>query len=319
MHWARYMPKWLKVALAAVLSIFLGWLVNISAAEIDPRFAPHIVRWCWLFVLCGSSAYVVHLSPLRATVSASWHEARGRRRAALLSVALLSVIVFVVCIYASVNTFWDKFGIRRPTASATTNTSPNVNDGGRGSGPAISPHSETPPATRRNATQHAHTQSFLQIEKPDILSAYSTIAPGRQWGGNMHSTNPGPGRLFNVFCFSKAYTVDISEAGRDYDKEVAARFKTDSRDAQRGYRQRTVTGLAELGVGPGPWTTILTDPFTQRECDGMSDGTTTIYFVSWCAWKDSEGQMDTANDCRRLQKLPNPYRKEDIVWHYCER
>ena len=164
-----------------------------------------------------------------------------------------------------------------------------------------------------------HNIGFMQIEKPEILQEYSIISPGKQWGGNVHSTNPGPGRLFNVFGFSRAYVVDVSQSGRNYDKEVTARFNADLFSTRRAYLHRQIKGLPEQGIGGGPWTTVLTEPLTPKECNGLVDGTVTIYFVSWCTWKDSEGRLDTATDCRWLQKLPQrAYSKSEIVWHYCE-
>ena len=164
-----------------------------------------------------------------------------------------------------------------------------------------------------------HTKSFMQIERPVIRKEYSIIAPGKQWGGDIHSSNPGPGRLFNVFGNPRAYVVDVRQPGRNYDKEVLSQFNADLRDARRAYRQGKIKGLAEQGIGSGPWATVLTEPLTQRQCDGIFDGNVTIYFVTWFIWKDSEGHTDTATDCRWLQKLPKrDYLKNEIVWHYCQ-
>jgi hypothetical protein len=176
--------------------------------------------------------------------------------------------------------------------------------------------SPQPPVVRSNKI---HTRSFMQIEGPDILQQYSFIAPGKQWGGNIHSTNPGPDRLFDVLGFSMAYVVGVSDQTRNYDREVRAQFRRDLSTTQNDYSRGAIKGVPQQGIGSGPWTTVLTKPLTQEQCDGLFDGTTTIYIVSWCIWKDSLGHTDTATDCRSLQPLPKrSYSKKDIVWHYCQ-
>jgi hypothetical protein len=161
------------------------------------------------------------------------------------------------------------------------------------------------------------SRSFLQLNRNtiDILREYSAIAPGRQFGGNFHSANPGPERIVNAFGYSQAYVENVDE---QTDRRVRMLFEKELMPIREQYLAGKIKG-PEVGVGPGIWTTVLTPPLTQREVDGIMQGTIRMYFVSWLAWTDLQGYKDSAYDCRWLQAhtLPAPYRKENLVWHFC--
>jgi len=88
-----------------------------------------------------------------------------------------------------------------------------------------------------------------------------------------------------------------------------------------GQRERYLAGEItgpEQGVGHGLWTTILTEPLTKHQAQGILNGTARIYFATWFAWTDADGHKGWSYDCRWLQSFKEfPYKKEDIVWHYC--
>jgi hypothetical protein len=162
---------------------------------------------------------------------------------------------------------------------------------------------------------HDHrAEASLQIEPPDILQQNSVLSPNQQWGGNIHSLNPGPSRAFEAYGYSNVYIETLD--GRS-DERVLAAFEKEVSPIRQAYAARRLRG-PEVGVGHGIWATALTPPLTQQQIDGLFRGTITFYFVSWVAWRDLKGQADSAFDCRWLQQLPKRvYRRSDIVWHFC--
>ena len=158
-------------------------------------------------------------------------------------------------------------------------------------------------------------EGFLQFDRIEILQDYSYLAPGKQFGGDFYSRNPGPGRVFNAYGYSQAFIADVDE---ETDHRVRILFDQKISPIRAQYLEGKIKGPEE-GVGQGIWTTVLTHPLTQGELEGILKGTTRIYYVSWLAWTDSEGHKASAYDCRWLQAhtLAAPYKKEDIVWHFC--
>lgn len=168
----------------------------------------------------------------------------------------------------------------------------------------------------QGTTDTKHNKFFIQINKPEILQQYSNIVPGKQWGGNVRSYNPGPERLFNVFGFSKAYVEASAESS---DTKVTAKFRSAVEQAREQYLSGKIVGMPEVGVGDGPWGTVLTDPLTEEQVNGIFDGSVRIYIASWAIWRDGQNNVDTAFKCLWLQPLPKrAYSKSEIIWHFCE-
>ena len=158
------------------------------------------------------------------------------------------------------------------------------------------------------------TTVFLQFEKPEVLQQYSLIAPGKEFGVNIRSYNPGPKRVFHAYGYTKSY---VKEAGISTDDEVKEAFEKEIEPIRKTYFAGGLSG-PEKGVGPGIWTTAWTPPLTEKQVAGTIDGTVRIYFVSWLAWTDEENRKDSAFDCRWLQKFERfPYSQKDIIWHFC--
>jgi hypothetical protein len=159
-----------------------------------------------------------------------------------------------------------------------------------------------------------HTTAFLQIQKPEILQQYSLIAPAKQFGGNIRSQNPGPERVFQAFGFTRIYVENVND---DTDKNVRIKFEKELYPKRKDYLAGKIKG-PEIGVGLGIWGTVTTPPLTQEQFDGLVSGSVRIYFVSWLAWTDVNGKKDSTYDCRWLQTPTGPYKKDEIVWHFCQ-
>ena len=157
---------------------------------------------------------------------------------------------------------------------------------------------------------------FLQFDKFEIQGQFSEIAEGKQFGVSIYSRNPGPTRVLNAFGYSKAFVEPMDQST---DQRVQAAFEERVASLRKDQAAGRLKG-PEQGIGMGLWTTVLTDPLTQEQAAGIVNGTRLVYFVSWLAWTDSEGHVQSAYDCRWLQPFSHvPYSREDVVWHYCQR
>jgi len=157
---------------------------------------------------------------------------------------------------------------------------------------------------------------FLQFDRIEIRQETSYLAAGKQFGGNFYSRNPGPTRVFNAYGYSKSFVMEV---GDDTDRLVQSLFEQQIRAIREDYLAGKIKG-PEQGIGQGLWTTVLTEPLTQEQVDGILKGTVRIYFVTWLAWSDQQGGKDFSYDCRWLQgyTLKAPYKEREIVWHYCQ-
>jgi hypothetical protein len=179
------------------------------------------------------------------------------------------------------------------------------------------PSSPPSPAVSGTAVPQSAT-GFLQFDSIEIAREYSYIVAGKQFGGNFYSRNPGPTRVFNAFGYSKAYVIN-SRPGGGTDLEIDRHFEQDLAPVRHSYLRGDIKG-PEQGIGQGIWTTVLTPTLSQEDVEGIIRGTSTIYFVTWLAWSDQQGNKDSAYDCRYLQgwTLSAQYKKEHIVWHFCQ-
>jgi hypothetical protein len=97
------------IVAGAVVSVGLGLLLNITAAEINPAYAPYVVRWGWFLVLCGFTGYVAHTASLHKRLTEWWPTARYR--AAWLACIGIVLFGYLFGAYWGVNKLWDKVGI----------------------------------------------------------------------------------------------------------------------------------------------------------------------------------------------------------------
>ena len=103
------MRSFLKFVAAAIVATLFGILSNVSAAELNPVYAPYIVRWGWLVAVCGFGVYVLFLFGGREKITGSW--LRAGNRPVWLLMATCLIVGYPSAVYCGVNAFWDKFGI----------------------------------------------------------------------------------------------------------------------------------------------------------------------------------------------------------------
>jgi hypothetical protein len=157
---------------------------------------------------------------------------------------------------------------------------------------------------------------FMQFDHFEVTKEHSFLVAGAQFGGNALSINPGPIPVFDAVGYTASYVRDV---GADTDRKVREEFDAESAPFRKNYQTGQIHGTG-VGVGHGIWGTFATRQLTQHDVDGLQTGTTRIYFASWLGWRDGSGRFGESIDCRWLQSatLPAPYRKEDIIWHFCQ-
>lgn len=312
-----------RVLIVAILLVVATWLVGRPpiATQNDGRddlFAWVVVQEAWSLawrektsVLSLAGIAAVPFALFIKLIINGWIEMRAHLVKHLLE-SVIPAALAILCIFA-----WKAFITvpRRIWSEASFVSAPHVI------------HPPSPPKDTdalhtviadRPQPVPAHTTAFMQIERPEILQEFSDFAPGKQWGGNVHSTNPGPQRLFNVYGFSKSYVMRVGQEPDKTDTRVLSEFTTEIGRIRLQYFAGKIKGLPQQGVGSGPWTTVLTDPLSASQIDGFFDVLVRIYFASFVIWQDSNGHSDYAIDCRCLQPLPRrPYSKTEIVWHFC--
>src|ERR1051326_7707481 len=84
-----------KIFGAAFASVAIGLLLNMSAAEINPAYAPQDVRLGWFIVVFLFAVYVVHLFTAGwGTLYASWLRMKNRLWVAVGAITLAGVFLF---------------------------------------------------------------------------------------------------------------------------------------------------------------------------------------------------------------------------------
>jgi hypothetical protein len=154
----------------------------------------------------------------------------------------------------------------------------------------------------------------MQYKETEIPREHplESIGVGKQFVVNWLFTNPGPGRVFNVLLFTKAY---VEEADEQTNQRVKALFENDLAQVLAKKPQGQ-----EVSPGEIAWRTIRTPPFTQQQYEGILKGTTRLYFVAWLRWTNAQGYEDPPlYRCVWLQgnSLPSARRAEDLVWPGC--
>lgn len=105
-----------RVAIGIVVAWLLGFLLNISAAIVNPTYAPYIVRWGWFVVVLGFGVNLALLRPSEAFIAGSWHRASCPALWVACCAGLL--MLYTAADYWSVNALWDRLSYRQPNAGA---------------------------------------------------------------------------------------------------------------------------------------------------------------------------------------------------------
>lgn len=156
---------------------------------------------------------------------------------------------------------------------------------------------------------------LVQIVPPEVVREYSILGPGRRWGGAIYVFNPNQEPLLDLYGFSRAYVENVDRLA---DERVRRTFNKEVVKVRQAYLSGKVKGSAAEGAGTTLLGLTLTEPLTERQCEGVFDGSVRIYVASWCIWRDSSGRVDTAAHCRWLERLPKrDYLKEEMRWQDC--
>jgi Leucine-rich repeat (LRR) protein len=110
------MRAFIKIVGLALASTTVGLLLNMSASEIDPAYAPYVVRWGWFIVVCGFTGYVANLAGAHTKLSVSWIQTGSRPL--WPAAALAAACGYLGGVYWGVNALWDKIAIKHAVVVA---------------------------------------------------------------------------------------------------------------------------------------------------------------------------------------------------------
>ena len=143
-------------------------------------------------------------------------------------------------------------------------------------------------------------------------------------GFNIWVSNVSSERVFNLYHYSRLGIIRGESANSkiNFDKTEMDKFNKEQETLMKQYLAGKLPS-SDLGIGQKVFSTIGTEPpLTDELCKGFFNGSARLYIVSWCAWKDGEGNVDTTSACSWLQilhrKSSNVYSNKDFVWHLCQ-
>jgi hypothetical protein len=116
---AAAVPQWvvvralLKFVCPAAFSVFVGFLLNVSASYLNPDYAPRFVRWGWWIVLLAFAAYTARSFGLWRRLL-SWSPRSSSRAATILRTAVVSAtcLAYAVLAYLGINALWNQIGAK---------------------------------------------------------------------------------------------------------------------------------------------------------------------------------------------------------------
>lgn len=163
--------------------------------------------------------------------------------------------------------------------------------------------------------QKKHTKGFATIDKPWIVEQpekYSTILPGKIVGFNIVARNESPERIFGVYLWSCVFFADSNS-----EKSLIKEFDKKQMELMKEYL--STKRDTEVSPGHNVFHTRTIGPLSEDQYTALfNNGNIGLYIVSWCAWNDGEGRVDSAYKFRRMQTLKkknnNVYSKDDLVW-----
>jgi hypothetical protein len=171
--------------------------------------------------------------------------------------------------------------------------------------------------------QQKHSKSFFQADPPYFCGGAdcSLVVPGKTIRFNMAWKNAGSERLFDAFSFSRLYVV--ADPNGLSDTEVIQHFNQLLKPQKEEYLSGKFKNIGEIGIGHYIWQSPYFGPLSEKQCNGLFDGSVRIYILSWCAWKDNEGTQDSALSCLWLSPLPSRdhdiySKKDNLAWHQCQ-
>jgi hypothetical protein len=171
---------------------------------------------------------------------------------------------------------------------------------------------------------HQKTTSFLQSETPIIgtgsSAGHAFITPGCIIGINVPWKNTSSERAFDVFEYSEG--IVLINPSSLTNTTVIQQFSSSVKTYKADYLSGKLKTTGDVGIGHYVWESYFTKPLSIIEYNGLFNGLTRIYILSYCVWKDSAGTIDSSVSCYWLSPLPkrdnNMYAWDEVAWHMCQ-
>jgi hypothetical protein len=171
------------------------------------------------------------------------------------------------------------------------------------------PKPEALPAPTPSPT--LHESGFMQYSY--IKPRRSVIAAGQGLSFDIHIANGGS------FPAHKATTyqwIPIRGSSSEERRKVLQEFSSLVAAKRKEYLSGGLTG-ADVSRGSDSWVT-LGNIITDKQSDGLMDGSLTQYVLWWSMWEDPLVADPSAQGCMWLQKPEGAdLSKEELFWHYC--
>ena len=97
--------------------------------------------------------------------------------------------------------------------------------------------------------------------------------------------DPSPERIFNVFGSANVYVEDSRSVS---DEMIEDKFNKQHSADKKAYFAGKLKGRSEMGAGHNVWGTAISEPLSDKQYNGLFDGSTKVYVVSWGAWEDGK-------------------------------
>jgi hypothetical protein len=235
----------------------------------------------------------------------------GKRLPLKVDVAILLVFIFFACFQAWRDEY-DKANkiVSAPTVQVTIP-------------PIVVPPAQVvvapaPPAV----VQSSALTGFMELARTDVVTKKIAIASPVEV--NVGYVVKGTQPVSNAKYVTASALASLNPDHKEWDE------KTEKENEEQIWKVFTASAIGQvkhekkfkghtIGVGNViTFTTATSTPLTEPQVEGIMDGRTRLYLLSWATWKDSNNRIGDTHQCLWMQNPTSlDLSNQQIVWHGC--